>query len=91
MFFISNEQGPKDRLKDISYGRIVVDYKPQKEEPHTTILTVGKILIYYAGDVRTPTADITTSKLIIKSTISTPGERYMCCDIKNFFLGTPLI
>ena len=33
-FFIEKDQVPRDQLKDISYGRIVVDYRPQKEEPH---------------------------------------------------------
>ena len=46
--------------------------------------------ISYAEDINTQTADISTSKIISNSTISTPGERYMCCDINNFYLGTPL-
>jgi hypothetical protein len=40
--------------------------------------------------VSTPTADTTTAKLVINSTISTPNARYMCGDIKNFYLGTPM-
>ena len=83
MFFIEKYKVPIHQLKDVSYGRIVVDYRPQKEEPHITILNVRGSLITYAGDVSTPTADITTEKLIINSTISTPGARYMCCDIKD--------
>ena len=90
MFFIPKNKVPQDRFKDVTYGRIVVDYRPQKEEPHRTRLTVGGNLINYPGDVSTPTADITTAKLLINSTISTPGARYMCCDVKNFYLGTPL-
>ena len=91
MFFVAHDQVPNNRLKDVSYGRIVVGYRPQKEEPHRTRLTAGRVLIDYAGYVRTPTADITTAKIIINSTISTSGARYMCCDIKNFDLGTTLI
>ena len=41
MFFIAQDQVPRDRLKDVTYGRIVVDYRPKKEEPHRTRLTVG--------------------------------------------------
>jgi hypothetical protein len=40
--------------------------------------------------VSTPTADTTTAKLIINSTIFTPNTRFMCGDIKNFYLGTPM-
>ena len=79
MFCVAQDQVPRDRPKDISYSRIVVDYRPQKEEPNRTRLTVGDSLIVFAGDVRTPTEDITTSKLIINITIYKPGSRYMCC------------
>ena len=93
MLFIAHDQVPKYRLKDVSYGRIIVNYIPHKEEPHRTRLTVGGGggLIDCAGYVSTPTAYITTEKLIIKSNISTLGARYMCCDIKNLYLVTPLI
>ena len=60
-----------------------MDYRQQKEEPHITILTMGGNVITYAGYVSTLTADTTTEKLIINSTISTSGEIYMCCDIKD--------
>ena len=60
MFFISHDKVPKDRLKDVSYGRTAVDYRPQKEEQHITRLTVGVSLIDYAGNVSTLMADITT-------------------------------
>ena len=55
------------------------------------ILTVGGNLIFYAGYFSTPTLDIIIANLIINRTISTPGVRYICCDIKNFYLGTPFI
>ena len=79
-----------DRLKYVTYGRIVVDYRTQKEEPHKTQLNVGDNLIFYTGYVSTQTADITTAKLIINSTIYTPGERYMSYDIKKLLLGNTI-
>ena len=84
MFFIAQDQMPRERLKDISYGSIILDYRPHKEEPHRTRLTVGGNLIVYSGDVITPKANFTTENLIINSTISTPGARYMCCNIKIY-------
>ena len=74
----------------MTYGRIVVDCRPQKTEPNSTRLTVGSNLIDFPGDVSTPMLDLTTAKLDINSTISTPGARYMCVDVKNFYLGTPM-
>ena len=76
-------QVPRERIKYVSYGSIIVDYIPKKEEPHKTRLTVGGNFIVYAGDVSTPTAEITTDNIIINGIISTPGERYMCCNIKT--------
>ena len=90
MFFIEQDQVLRYRIKYVTYGCIIVDDIPQKEEPHRTRLTGVGNLIVYAGDIRTPMADNTTSKLIINITISTPGARYMCCDKKNIYLGTPL-
>ena len=36
------------------------------------------------------TADLTTSKIICTSVLSTEDLRFMGIDIKNFYLGTPL-
>ena len=82
MIFIAKYQVSKERLKEVMYGRIVVDYWPQKADSHWKRLMVGGNLIKYTGDLSKPAADITTSNIIINITISTPVESYMCCDIK---------
>ena len=43
MFFIAQDQVPGDGLKYVSYGSIVVDYRPHKEQTHRTRLTMGII------------------------------------------------
>jgi hypothetical protein len=53
-------------------------------------LTVGGNLIRCDGDVSTRSADLTTSKCLWNSVISTPGTKYMCLDVTNFYLGTPM-
>jgi hypothetical protein len=73
-----------------TYVRIVVDIRPQKAEPNRVQFTVGGNLIEYLGNVSIPTADMTTAKLVIKSTLSTPGAKYSCFDISNFYLNTPM-
>ena len=90
IYFIPHSQIPSDRRKDITYGRICVDHRPQKTEPNRTRLTVGGNLIEFPGDVSTPTADLTTAKLVINSTISTPKAKFLIGDIKFFYLGTPM-
>ena len=79
---------PKDRT--ITYARIVVDYRPQKKDPNRVRITAGGNLIDYPYELTTRTADLPTSKILWNSVISTPGARYMCIDIKNMYLATPM-
>jgi hypothetical protein len=51
---------------------------------------VGGDRLDYSGDVATSTADITTFKILISSTLSTAYAAMMMMDIKNYYLGTPL-
>ncbi len=41
-------------------------------------------------DCGTPTADLLTVKLLLNSVILTKGAKFMCLDIKDFYLNTPL-
>ena len=52
---------------------------------------MGGNSIVYSGDFSTLLKDITKDNIIINRNNYTPGERYMCCDIKDFYLVTPLI
>jgi hypothetical protein len=85
---IEHAQVPKH--KTVTYDRFVCDVCPQKAEPERTRLTVGGNLINYDGDVSTQTADLTTSKILWNSVISTLHAKYMCLDLKDFYLGTPM-
>jgi hypothetical protein len=87
-FFIELKNIPNDRK--ITYGKIVCDYKPHKQEKERVRLTVGGHILYYSGGVATSTADITTFKILINSTLSTEDAAMMMMDIKNYYIGTPL-
>ena len=87
-FFISKSQVPSDKRP--TYGRIVCNFRPQKEEQHRTRLTVGGDQIDYPGNKSTPTADLTTVKLLLNSTISTPGAVFLGMDLANFYLNTTM-
>ena len=86
--FIPHTALPEGRRA--TYVNIVVDIRPQKSEPHRVRMTVGGNLIDYPYEVSTPTADMTTAKLVMNSTISTPGATFHCFDISNFYLNTPM-
>jgi hypothetical protein len=73
-----------------TYMQIVVDHQPQKEDPNQIRITVSGNLITYKGSTLTHTANLTTSKLLWNSVLSTEGATYMCLDIKNFDLTAAL-
>ena len=74
IFFMSHDEIKKiPRDRTVTYARIVVDYRPQKDDPNQVRITVGGNLINYPGELTTQTADLTTTKILWNSTISTPG------------------
>ena len=77
-----------DRI--ITYANIVVQYCPQKEDPNRVRITAGGNLISYPGDLTTRTAELTTSKILWNSMLSTENGKYMCIDIRFFYLCTPI-
>jgi hypothetical protein len=87
-FFIKLTNIPKERK--ITYGKIVCDYKSHKKERITHPANRAGDMLDYSGDVATSTADITTLKILINSTLSTADAAMMIMDIANYYLGTPL-
>jgi hypothetical protein len=87
-FFTTFKNIPEDR--NITFGNIVCDYKPHKQEKERVRLTVGGDRLDYSGDVVTSTVDITTSKILINSTLSTTDAFMMMMEIKHYYIGTPL-
>jgi hypothetical protein len=87
-FFIRKAQVPKH--KRATYSQIVCNVRPQKDEIYCTQLTVGGNLINFPGNKSTSTADLLTAKLLINSTISTPGAVFLGIDLASFYLKTPM-
>jgi hypothetical protein len=88
--FINKADIPAERWHDITYGRIVANFRPQKDDPYRIHLTNGGNRINFPSDCGTPTANMITTKLLLNSIISTPGPRFMTIDIKDFYLNTPM-
>ena len=42
------------------------------------------------GELTTQTANLIASNILWNSVLSTENAKYMCLDISNFYLGTPL-
>jgi hypothetical protein len=88
LFFIKHTDKPADRVA--TYLRIVAALRPHKAESKRIRFTMGGDRIIYEGNVSTPTADLTTVKVLINSVLSTPHAKFMSIDIKDFYLGTPM-
>ncbi len=84
IFFITHEE---IRLiptsQTVTYARVVVNFFPQKVDPHQIHIKAGGNLINYPGKLSMQTANLTTSKLMWSGFLSMEGVKYMCLDIKK--------
>ena len=88
IYFIHVKDMPKDRTA--TYLRTVASWRPEKANPRRIRWTAGGDRIDYPDNVSTKTADLTTSKLLINSALSTLNAKYFTTDVKDFYLGTPM-
>ena len=87
--FIFKNEIPADRFKDITYARIVCNYRPEKKDPNRYRITFGDNLANYPSDCGTPTANLLAVKLLLNIVISKKGPKFMILDISNFYLMNP--
>ena len=71
---------------------MVCDYRPKKEDPYRTRLTVGGDRLECFGDSSSPVALLIETKLLLNSTISdaNQGAQFSCIDLKDHFLQSDL-
>ena len=74
----------------VTYMRLIITDRPQKEQPRRVRITVGGDRLDYPFDASTRTSDITTAKLLWNSVLSTKDARFITIDIKDFYLCTPM-
>jgi hypothetical protein len=74
-----------------------INHKNVPKGPRVTYLrvvsvrwTVGGDKVDYPGEVSTKTTDMTTTKLLFNSILSTPRAKFMVGNLKDFYLGTPM-
>ena len=69
---------------------VVCEVKPHKEYPNRTRITVAGSQICYPRNVGTPTGSLDLVKLIINSVLLHRNAHFLCFDLKNFYLRTPM-
>jgi hypothetical protein len=87
--FISHNSLPR--------GRTAAYYNPQvRTKEKNGVLeyrvrgTIGGDKVDYNGDTKALTATMEDAKILLNSTVSTPGAEFIALGISNFYLGTPL-
>jgi hypothetical protein len=88
MHFIHDTEMPDGHKA--TYLKIVLADKAHKAIQERVRATVGGDHINDPGETSTKTSDLVTVKLLLNSTISTPGARWMSKDIKDFYLNMPM-
>ena len=88
--FIQPSQVPNDRK--ITYVSFVCDHRPLKTEPWRVRLVVGGDRLPYEEDAGSPASNLVETKILLNSTISDAknGAKFMSCDLKDFFLASPM-
>lgn len=71
-----------------TYGHLVSTIRPTKSEVYRIRLTVGENLIFYPGNVSTPMDDLSTTKILINSVVSSKISKLATADIKYFHLNS---
>ena len=66
------------------------DIKQEKDEMYITRLIVGYNRTTCNYDISTPTAELTTVKLLLNSVISTAKANFTTTDITHFYLNTDI-
>ena len=91
MEFISKHDLPPHAK--VTCASFVCDIRPLKTETHRVQLVVGGDRLAYDEDTGSPAASLLETKVLLNSVIgdAAKGAKFMTCDIKNFFLSTPML
>ena len=86
---ISRSKVPK--FKTVTYGHIFTEIRPHKSETYRVCLTVRRYRLEIDGVKTMKYAGLVTTKMLLNSTVSTPGSRLCTFYIKEFYYGKPMI
>ena len=90
LYVIKFEDIPKYQINKICYTSVFCEVRPGKKDPNRKRITICGTNVCYPGYAGTNTASIKLSKLMINSILSRAGAKYLCFDIQNVYLNTPL-
>ena len=74
----------------VTYVRILIGFRPQKEDAARVCITARGNLIKTPGDLTTRTIDVTIFKILWNSILSTKGATFEGFDVLDLYLGTDM-
>lgn len=76
--------------KPLTYALLLRNAHSRRKLSVSGLQLLGGNRIDYPGKVSTPTADLTTIKLLLNSVISTHAARFATADISNLYFNNPM-
>ena len=73
----------------MTYGRVVVDYRPENNNPYQTRLAVGGDRVKYPVYCGTPTLYLTMVNILLNSIVLTLNDKFTTIDVTDFYSNTP--
>ena len=86
IFFIHPSEIPAH--KKVTYGRLVVEIRPLKDEKYRVRITVGGNKLDFCGYASSVAAFVATVKLLLNRVVSTKDKNFTTADIKDFFCAS---
>ena len=88
--FIHQHEVPTS--EKVTYAQCVCDHRPLKPEPYRIRIVVGGDKLDCDIDAGAPATNLVEFKLLLNSVISESkrGAKFLSCDIKDFFLASPM-
>ena len=88
-FIHQHQVPPKEK---VTYAQCICDHRPLKPEPHRIRLVVGGDKLDCDVDAGAPSTNLVEFKILLNSVISESkqGAKFLSCDIKDFFLSSPM-
>ena len=83
-FFVHPSEIPAH--KKVTYGRLVVDIQPLKDEKYRVGINIGSDQLDFCGYASSVADSLATVKLLLNSVVSTKDAIFTTADIKVFYM-----
>ena len=76
--------------QNITYENTICHYWPRKDNPYHIRLTIGGDKLPHSSASGSPAVTLLEAKTIFNSVISTPDYQFICANINDYFICSPM-